>query len=84
MSAARKLDILDPRPRTRGECASVPRPCPFTDCRYHLEAKAESCALDVADKHDQGLTLEAVADLLGVTPRVVREIEHRALRSLRD
>lgn len=24
------------RPRTRGECADVPRPCPFVSCRYHL------------------------------------------------
>jgi len=24
------------RPRTRGECAGVPRPCPFVSCRYHL------------------------------------------------
>jgi hypothetical protein len=25
-----------PRPRTRGECAGIPRPCPFVSCRYHL------------------------------------------------
>ena len=24
------------RPRTRGECADGPRPCPFALCRYHL------------------------------------------------
>lgn len=24
------------RPRTRGECAGVPRPCPWVSCRYHL------------------------------------------------
>lgn len=24
------------RPRTRGECADGPRPCPFVSCRYHL------------------------------------------------
>jgi hypothetical protein len=24
------------RPRTRGDCASVVRPCPFLACRYHL------------------------------------------------
>ncbi len=23
-------------PRTRGDCASVPRPCPFVACRYNL------------------------------------------------
>lgn len=30
-------DHLLPRlPKTRAECASVPRPCPFISCRYHL------------------------------------------------
>ena len=24
------------RPKTRGECADAPRPCPFVSCRYHL------------------------------------------------
>lgn len=24
------------RPRTRGECAGSPRPCPWAGCRYHL------------------------------------------------
>lgn len=24
------------RPQSRAECASVPRPCPFVSCRYHL------------------------------------------------
>jgi hypothetical protein len=23
-------------PRTRGDCANVPRPCPYVDCRSHL------------------------------------------------
>lgn len=25
-----------PKPRTRGECAGIARPCPFVRCRYHL------------------------------------------------
>ncbi len=25
-----------PRPTTRGQCANVPRPCPFVACRHHL------------------------------------------------
>lgn len=24
------------RPRTRADCANVPRPCPFVGCRHHL------------------------------------------------
>ncbi len=27
---------LPERPRTRGECADIPRPCPFVSCKYHL------------------------------------------------
>lgn len=29
-------DPRDMRPRTRGECAEGPRPCPWVSCRYHL------------------------------------------------
>lgn len=29
-----------PRPHRRGDCASVPRPCPFVGCRYHLWIRA--------------------------------------------
>lgn len=24
------------RPRTRGDCFRLPRPCPFVGCRHHL------------------------------------------------
>lgn len=35
------LTVLAPedealRPRTRGDCANVPRPCPFVSCSFHL------------------------------------------------
>ena len=36
MTAATKLPVLQ-RPRTRGECVDVPRPCPFVECRYNLK-----------------------------------------------
>ncbi len=29
-------DVSYERPRTRGECASVPRPCPYIACKYSL------------------------------------------------
>lgn len=32
-----KLKVYpDERPKTRGECYGMPRPCPFVSCRYHL------------------------------------------------
>lgn len=33
----RELDALDAcRPKTRADCADVPRPCPFVSCRWNL------------------------------------------------
>jgi DNA-binding XRE family transcriptional regulator len=32
---SKSLPVIQ-RPVTRGDCANVPRPCPFTDCRYSL------------------------------------------------
>jgi hypothetical protein len=29
------------RPKTRGECADVPRPCPFVSCKWHLYLDAD-------------------------------------------
>lgn len=46
-----------------------------------VEELAESCALDVAERG--GVTLEAVADALGVVRERVRQIEEDALRKLR-
>lgn len=31
-----EAEDLPPRPRTRADCAEVPRPCPYVSCRYHL------------------------------------------------
>lgn len=84
----------DPPPKTRGECADVPRPCPHRTCRYHLLAGEKnsardrvaevvpkaSCALDLAD--EGGLTLEEIGERLGVTRERVRQIEETAMHKL--
>ena len=76
------------RPERRGECAELPRPCPFPACRYHLAPDSRdgspflySCALDAAD--DGGHTLDEVAEILGTSPESVRDLEAEALRKLR-
>lgn len=67
------------RPKTRGDCAGGPRPCPWASCRYsllldvteggtikvngELEEMRETCALDVADRG--GITVEEAGELLG-------------------
>jgi hypothetical protein len=35
-ASAHALEVGIERPRTRGECADGPRPCPFVACRHHL------------------------------------------------
>jgi hypothetical protein len=81
-------------PETRGECADVPRPCPHTLCRYHLigdvSRKApknfelpETCALDVVDRHDEGMTLNEIGQLLGMTREGSRYVLLNAVIRLR-
>lgn len=73
---------------------AVPRPCPHTDCRFHLAEQAhrrglpsprqpsgaETCALDVAD--DGPHTLDEIGEILGVTRERIRQIEAGALAKL--
>lgn len=81
------------RPRTRGECADVPRPCPWRTCEYNLRESALrgggvvtnddpdlSCVLDVADRG--GVQLEVVSNAIGLTRERIRQIEEKALRRL--
>lgn len=84
------------RPKTRSECQSEPRPCPWVSCRYHLaievnagsitrigdlETMRETCALDVADKGEH--TLDQIGEILGVTRERARQIEEKALRKIK-
>lgn len=82
-------------PATRAGCSDGPRPCRRMLCRYHLafdiSRKApddfelpESCALDVADKHPEGLTLREVGATLGMTREGAREVELIAKSKLRS
>ena len=78
-------------PVIRGECAAIPRPCPFVSCRYHLlpvvkdaddiRVLRESCVLDVAE--EGGLSIVKVGQLLHLNQMMVWKIEQRALRKLR-
>ena len=84
-------------PKTRGECESVPRPCPHSSCRFNNSAPFEegtrkrslgvispenSCALDVADRGEH--TLEEVGEIFGLTRERVRQVEEKALGKLRE
>lgn len=85
------------RPRTRGECANVPRPCPFVSCRHHLYldrypdapeavgpedmAPEQSCALDIAD--DGASSLDDIGTVLGFSRERARQVEEGFIAKLR-
>jgi hypothetical protein len=72
------------RPRTRGECLRVERPCPWRACRYNLTNEPRrrpdgpTCVLDLADAG--GMPLEAIGTAFGVTRERVRQLQLLALR----
>lgn len=98
-----KLDLI--RPKTRGECSSVPRPCPFVGCKYsnYLDVNpvngritfnhpgltpdqippAYSCALDVADMHQDNRELPAniVGNIIGLSKTRIAQMEDESLPS---
>ncbi len=47
-----------------------------------LRELPETCVLDVANRYN-GLTLEDIGVLLGITPERVRQIEFKALRKIK-
>jgi hypothetical protein len=89
------------RPKTRGDCADVIRPCPWVSCRYNLYLDInpatgsiklnfpalepsdleDTCALDVAERG--GLTLEEMSYRLNITRERSRQLEARALLTLK-
>jgi hypothetical protein len=98
----------DRKPECWGDCAKMPRPCPFISCRYHfyldvgrrgtlkvnalvrgiedidraLRALPATCAIDVANQNPDGLTLEEIGALFGLTRERIRQVEVAALWSL--
>jgi sigma-70-like protein len=74
------------------------RPCPFSDCRHHvprakhhpsrrvgspLAQSEDSCVLDVVAQHG-ALNLAEIGRVLALSRERVRQLETRALSSLRS
>lgn len=60
-------------------CGEVTRPCPHTDCFWHLSG-SESCTLDVAERG--GATPAEVASAMGITAEEEISLYRSAVRKL--
>lgn len=57
---SKRLPVIQ-RPVTRADCANVPRPCPFRECRYNLggaKAKSRGGPPRKMSDHDRDTALE--------------------------
>ena len=86
------------RPRTRGDCAGGPRPCPWASCRFNLllEVTPETGRIVLQERELEdlpetcaldvadrgGLNQPDTAALLGVTRQRVDQLEKRGIRLL--
>ena len=91
--------LEEAQPRTRAECPSRSEPCPFVACRYHLwtdfwprgrvrETRVfgdleHTCVLNEVEANPDGMTLEAVGALLGVSREYIRQVEENAVGKIR-
>jgi len=58
-------------------CRSLNEPCPFDECRYHLDYEDDlNCTLIAIDKHGP-MTLRQVGDRLGISFVRVKQIEEK-------
>jgi len=87
-----------PRPRTRADCESGPRPCPWVGCRYHLALDMHKGVgfglrdippweMTVTCALDVasigGLSLEQTGEFLGLTRQRIEQIEKVAMRKVK-
>ncbi len=85
------------RPKSYGDCANLPRPCPFVGCKYHLfldeghagNLKTQNRELGELPSTcaldvaaEGGKTRKEVSAMLGVLPERIRQIEEGALTRL--
>ena len=85
-----RTEVVD-RPKTRGECASGARPCPYVACVHHLyldvSAKTGAIKLNFPDLEPSELTESCaldVADRRGETARTVGAVMNLTRERIRQ
>lgn len=58
----------DARPRTRGDCADQPRPCPYVTCKHHLLTEISSDGRLFFNGNADGSSIDAAVDSLESMP----------------
>jgi hypothetical protein len=71
-------DSLLDRPRTRGECFQVPRPCPHVSCSYNLyldvDERSGQLKLNSPGLDPDEVSLSCALDVAGDGPRSLEEV----------
>jgi hypothetical protein len=90
---------LPTRPKTRADCARVPRPCPYVSCRHNLflDVEKKNITLNFEEPEDMhplgscaldvaeqgGLTSQEIATLMSLDLSKEVKLEDKAIRKLR-
>lgn len=75
------------RPRTRGHCADVPRPCPYVSCQHHLYLDVRSdgaLVLNFPDLDPDEMRHECALDVADSTERMGPDEMARVLNLSRE
>jgi hypothetical protein len=96
---AKALDVVEQRPKVRGDCVDGERPCSWVSCKHHLltdrlHRMSNDEALDELDVMPEtctldvadrgGASLQDVAEYIGTSERHIIAAEQRAFAAIRS
>lgn len=71
------LGVYGERPKTRGDCFRMPRPCPWVSCRHHLYLDIDgkgNLKINHPGKELEELAETCALDAAGKTSRTLEEV----------
>lgn len=85
LECARELDVVDAwRPKTRADCADVPRPCPLVSCRCNLHLDVDERGVVTIPTPDVPLEERQASCVLDVIGREPDGLERHHVGALLD